>query len=144
MKPAGRQRLLGLVVLGLAALCATASGSATKIWVSDTTADFSSGEARGVAVTTEGLLRLTRDAKHVDGISEATIFAAARQPDGSVLLATGDAGKVLRVSPSGKVDTFATLPEKEVTALTVADDGAVFAATAPGAKVYRIESGRSS
>ncbi|HEX7251986.1 MAG TPA: hypothetical protein VF376_03820 [Thermoanaerobaculia bacterium] len=144
VKPAGRQRLLGLVLLGLAALCASASGSATKIWVSDTAADFSSGEARGVAVATEGLLRLTRDAKHVDGISEATIFAAARQPDGAVLLATGDAGKVLRVSPSGKVDTFATLPEKEVTALTVAEDGAVFAATAPGAKVYRIESGRSS
>jgi streptogramin lyase len=31
-----------------------------------------------------------------------------------------------------------------VTALTVSEDGAVYAATAPGAKVYRIESGRSS
>ena len=36
---------------------------------------------------------------------------------------TGDAGKILRVSAEGKVDTFATLTEREVTALRVGPDG---------------------
>jgi hypothetical protein len=72
-----RPRLLVLVVLGVAALCATASGSSTKIWVSDTAAEFSSGEARGVAVATEGLLRLTRDAKHVGNLGSRLCRRAA-------------------------------------------------------------------
>jgi hypothetical protein len=134
----------GLVLPGLLAFCPSAWASATRIWVSDSAADFSSGEARGVAVTTSGTLRLSRDAKHVDGISEATVFAALREHDGSVLLATGDAGKVLKVSPAGKVETFATLPEKEVTALALASDGTVYAGTSPGAKVYKLEAGRYS
>ncbi len=116
-----------------------ALASGTKIWVSDSAADFSAGEARGVAVTVDGALTLARDSKRVEGIAEAAIYAGAKGKDGSVFLATGEAGKVLRVSPRGEVSVYATLPEKEVTALAAGSDGAVYAGTAPGGKVYRLD-----
>ncbi|HMF09192.1 MAG TPA: two-component regulator propeller domain-containing protein [Thermoanaerobaculia bacterium] len=137
-RPPALRRLLGLAAAA-AAWAPLAFASVTRIWVSDSATDFSSGEARGVAVTVDGTLVLARDSKRVEGVSEAAIYAGARGKDGSVFLATGEAGKILRVSPRGEVSTYATLPEKEVTALATGSDGAVYAATAPGAKVYRID-----
>jgi hypothetical protein len=135
-------RFLALCVAGAVASRSAANASATKIWLSDSAADFSGGEARGVAVETEGALRLSREARRVEGISEPSVFAAAHDRDGSVLLATGDSGRVLKISPSGKAETLATLPEKEVTALAAGPDGAVYAGTSPSGKVYRIELGK--
>ena len=42
-------------------------------------------------------------------------------------MGTGDSGKIVRASANGKVDTFATLTEQEVTALRVGPDGALYA-----------------
>jgi sugar lactone lactonase YvrE len=132
-------RALGLAALAAGAWTSVASASGTKIWVSDTASDFSAGEARGVAVTMDGMLTLSRESRRVEGVAEAAIYAGARAKDGSIYLATGEAGRVLRVSPKGEISTYATLPEKEVTAVAVGPDGAVYAGTAPGAKIYRIE-----
>jgi len=135
-RPFSRAYLLAaLVLLGGASVVGAAG---TKIWVSDSASDFSAGEARGVAVTMEGSLLLSRESRRLGGISEAALYAGARAKDGAVYLATGEAGRVLRVN-GAQVETFATLPEKEVTALTLGPDGAVFAGTSPGAHVYRIE-----
>jgi len=121
--------------------CAAAS---TKIWVSDSAADFSAGEARGVSVTVNGVLVLSRGLERVEGVAEAALFAAVEDGKGGVYLGTGDAGKVLRVTAAGKVETAATLPEKEVTALVLGQDGALYAGTSPGGKIYRVESGKAA
>ena len=113
--------------------------AATRIWVSDSAADFSAGEARGVSVTVEGALVLSEGLERVDGIAEAAIFDAARDAAGNLYVATGDAGKLLRISSTGKVEPFGVLPEKEVTSVAVGPDGAVYAASAPGGKVYRLD-----
>ncbi|MDQ5858944.1 MAG: hypothetical protein M3542_11800, partial [Acidobacteriota bacterium] len=130
-----------------AALLASASPSESataKIWTSDSTADFSAGEARGVAVTVNGELVLARPLARVEGISEAVLYDAIVAKDGTVFLGTGEAGRILRVSPAGKVETFATLAEKQVTALARGPDGALYAGASPGGKVYRVEAGKAS
>jgi streptogramin lyase len=119
----------------------SAFAAATKIWVSDTASDFSSGEARGIAVGIDGSLVLSRDARRVDGVAEATLFGVASDKRGNVYLATGDGGRILKVSPAGKSEVFATLKEKEVTAIAVGPDGSVYAGGSPGGNVYRIERG---
>jgi len=129
-----------LVSVCLVSLAARpASAASTKIWVSDTASDFSSGEARGIAVGIDGSLVLSRDARRVEGVSEATLFGVASDRQGNVYLATGDGGRIVRVSAAGKSDVFATLKEKEVTAVAVGPDGAVYAGGSPGGTVYRIE-----
>src|SRR5450432_4812527 len=140
-----RQRFRIGTMLVCACACAVlgswqARGATTKIWLSDSASDFSAGEARGIAVGIDGSLILSRDARRMDGVSEATLFGIASDPNGTTYVGTGDSGRILRVSPGGKVDTFATLTEKEVTAIAVGPDGSVFAAGSPGGNVYRIES----
>ena len=65
-------------VLGFA-LCLFAGrlgAASVKIWVCDTAAEFSAGEARGVSVASNGTLLLGRALVKVDGISEPVLFAA--------------------------------------------------------------------
>jgi sugar lactone lactonase YvrE len=134
----------GLALLALAGVSHAGRAATTRIWVTDSASDFSSGEARGISVSMEGTLVLSRDSRRVDGISEATLFSALRDREGNVLLGTGNEGKILRVSPAGKVETLATLPSREVTALALSPDGVLYAGTAPGGKVYRIEKGKAT
>jgi sugar lactone lactonase YvrE len=138
------ERACGLALLLLAAASPAALAASTRIWVVDSAGDFSSGEARGVSVSMDGTLVLSRDSRRVDGISESTLFSAVRDREGDVILGTGNDGKILRVSPAGKVETLATLPSKEVTSLALSPDGVLYAGTAPGGKVYRIEKGKAS
>lgn len=137
-----RVRASLLVLLLVAAGTPEARGAGSRIWVSDSAGDFSSGEARGVSVAMDGTLVLSRESRRVDGISEATLFTAVREKDGGILLGTGNDGKLLRVTAAGKVETIATLPEKEVTAVAVSPDGTIYAGSSPGGKVYRIDKGK--
>ena len=123
---------------------AIAFAANAKIWTSDSTADFSAGEARGIAVTVNGELVLSRGIERVEGVGEAVLYDAVTGPGGVVYIGTGEAGRILRVSPSGKVDTYATLDEKQVTALALGADGALYAGASPGGKVYRLDGGKSS
>jgi sugar lactone lactonase YvrE len=118
--------------------------ASVKIWVCDTAAEFSAGEARGVAVASDGTLYASRALVKIDGVSEPVLFAAASGKSGEIFVATGDSGKILRVLPSGKVETEVKLDEQEVTALAMGPDGALYAGASPGGKVYRIQGGKAS
>ena len=139
--PAFRAALLAAALLGSAG---RAGAATAKIWLSDSTADFSAGEARGVAVTVNGELVLARPLARVEGIAEAVLYDAVEAKDGTVYVGTGEAGRILRVSPAGKVDTFATVSEKQVTALARGSDGVLYAGASPGGKVYRVEGGKAT
>jgi Two component regulator propeller len=132
------------LALSLGLLAAPASAATVKIWVCDTAADFSLGEARGISVAADGALVAGRVLAKVEGVSEAVLFVAAPGKRGELYVGTGDAGKILRVLPTGSVDTWATLSEQEVTALAVGPDGAVHAGGSPGGKVYRVENGKAT
>lgn len=137
-----RLRFGTMLVCSLFLSARGARAAATKIWISDTASDFSAGEARGIAVGIDGSLILSRDARRVEGVSEATLFGLASDGHGTIWAATGNSGKILRISSGGKVDVVATLPEKEVTAITIGPDGSLFAAGSPGGNVYRIADGK--
>ena len=137
-------RAAALFAAALVFSVAAAGAATAKIWTSDSSADFSAGEARGVAVTFNGELVLSRPLERVEGVGEAVLYDAVTAKDGVVFVGTGEAGRVLRVSPSGKVETFATLAEKQVTALALGPDGVLYAAGSPGGKVYRVDGGKPS
>jgi hypothetical protein len=59
--------------------------------------------------------------KRVDGITESTLFSAVRDRR-DVILGTGNDGKILRVTPAGKVKRCDS-PLKEVTSLALSPDG---------------------
>ena len=146
---AGRPHLalaIGVCMAGASALFAPrpASAATVKIWVTDSATEFSMGEARGVSVAADGALVAGRSLAKVEGVSEAVLFVAVQGKNGELFVGTGDSGKVLRVTSGGAVDTWATLPEQEVTAIAFGPDGVVYAGGSPGGKVYRIEKGKAS
>jgi WD40 repeat protein len=145
---AGRPHLalaIGVCIAGASAAWAPpASAAAVKIWVTDTAAEFSQGEARGVSVASDGALVAGRALAKVEGVSEAVLFVAAPGKSGELFVGTGDSGRVLRVTAEGSVDTWATLPEQEVTAVALGPDGLVYAGGSPGGKVYRLQNGKAS
>lgn len=130
--------------VALSLLPGALGAASVKIWVCDTAAEFSAGEARGVSVSSDGTLYASRALIKVDGVNEPVLFAAASGHGGDVFVATGDSGKILRVGPSGKVETEVRLEEQEVTALAVGPDGALYAGASPGGKVYRIQGGKAA
>ncbi len=146
---AGRPHLalaIGVCIAGVSAAWAPAplSAATVKIWVTDTAAEFSQGEARGVSVAADGTLVAGRALAKVEGVSEAVLFVATPGKNGELFVGTGDSGKVLRVSAEGSVDTWATLPEQEVTSVAFGPDGTVYAGGSPGGKVYRLQNGKAN
>jgi hypothetical protein len=146
---AGRPNLALAIGVGLAGAFAFAAPSpmraaAVKIWVTDTAAEFSQGEARGVSVAADGALVAGRSLAKIEGVSEAVLFVAAPGKSGDLFVGTGDSGRVLRVTAGGSVETWATLPEQEVTAVAYGPDGLVYAGGSPGGKVYKLENGKAS
>ncbi|MGE5278915.1 MAG: two-component regulator propeller domain-containing protein [Acidobacteriota bacterium] len=131
-----------LAALGVSVSAVRARASETRVWLSDSASDFSAGEARGVSVTGDGALALSRRIQPVTGIGEAAIYAAVEAKDGTIYLGTGDAGKVLRIT-GDRAETAVSLPEKEVTSLALGPDGALYAGASPGGKVYRISGGKA-
>ena len=148
MNRAGRPALALAVGVGLAGAFAVGapplSAAAVKIWVTDTAAEFSQGEARGVSVAADGALIAGRSLAKIEGVSEAVLFVAAPGKNGDLFVGTGDSGRVLRVTAGGSVETWATLPEQEVTAVAYGPDGLVYAGGSPGGKVYKIENGKAT
>jgi len=131
-----------LAAIGVSVSAVRAGASETRVWLSDSATDFSAGEARGVSVTGDGALALSRKIQPVAGIGEAAIYTAVEAKDGTIYLGTGDAGKVLRIT-GDRAETAASLPEKEVTSLALGPDGALYAGASPGGKVYRISGGKA-
>jgi hypothetical protein len=117
-------------------------GGTTRIAVTAGARDFLAGDARGVAVSADGRLTLGAAlAPRVwpDDAADAAVFAAAADGSGRVFVATGGGLGRLFVSNGASVKLLFTAPEPNVTAVAVAPDGAVFCATSPNGKIYRID-----
>jgi hypothetical protein len=130
----------------LAAFLCSASGEAalSKIWIADTSRDFSAGSAHGIAPEANGSLALSRKSEKIQGFTASTVFSCVESPSGVLFFGTGGAGEVFRQEPGKPAVLETTLPEKEVTALALSPGGALLAATSPHGKVYRVEKGKFS
>ena len=141
-----RLRAGAIPALALAAALAPGAlaGATVRIWVSDSASEFSSGEARGVSVSSSGTLFLGRTLAKVEGVSEPVLFSGAPGKGGDLYVATGDSGAILRVPPTGRSVPEIRLDEQEVTALATGPDGALYAGGSPGGKVYRVQNGKAT
>ncbi len=122
-----------------------ASGSAANmlagepvVWDINSRAELLKGEARGVSVTDNGILKLAPNLSQLFNSDQAYVWSAAMDAAGNIYLGTGHDGKLFRVSPDGKGSLLYKAPELDVTALAIAGDGVIFAATSPDGKVYRV------
>ena len=101
------------------------------VWEMGSRTELLKGEARGVSITDTGIVTLAPNMTQLFNTEQAYVWGSAVDSAGNIYLGTGHGGKVFRVTPDGKGALLYKAAELDVTALAVAGDGSIFAATSP-------------
>src|SRR5271165_5314239 len=117
----------------------TAFAEGTRSWEQSKFEDLTKGTATGVAIRSAGGLELAPTFKSLYATPSTYIWAIAADDAGNVYVAAGAPARVYRITPDGKATVIFEPKELQVQALQTAPGGAIYAATAPDGKVYRLE-----
>jgi hypothetical protein len=139
MKPSSYRSVL--LVAALSALSVSALAVGTRRFTLDKEADFKGGDLKGVSVDSRGAVRAGLNLGALPVSQATSIWAALPQKDGSVLLGTGNEGKLLKVQ-GGNVSVLAETKALAVTSLANAWGGSVVLGTLPAGKVMKWERGK--
>ena len=133
--------LAGLVLtsFGISNLISTAFAEGTRSWEQSKFDELTKGTATGVAIRSVGGLELAPTFKSLYAAPSTYIWAIASDDAGTVYLAAGAPARVYRVTPDGKATVIFEPKELQVQALQTVPGGAIYAATAPDGKVYKLE-----
>src|SRR5258706_12646046 len=137
MKNIARTSLASLLLL----VAAQASAVGTRRFVLDDASNFKGGDLKGVATDSAGHVRAGFTLGSVPALPASAIWSALPQPDGSLLLGTGNEGKLLSLK-NGAVSVVGETKALVVTSLAAAWGGAVVAGTLPDGKVFKLEKGK--
>src|SRR6266849_10479368 len=107
-----------------------------QFWRVRSTEDFLAGDIEGFAVTSRGELRPGPSLKKLGSFNDPFVLAQAAAPNGDRFFGTGNDGKVYRLRGSDLKLVY-TAAEPEIYSIAF-HDGAVYAASSPNGKVYRI------
>ncbi len=127
-------------VIGAACLLAPAAAPAAKVkvWHHHTAAHHDKARLRHTVLSNEGTLRLSRQLKPLAAIDATHVWDVVEDKRGNLFVATGDEGKLYRVSPDGQVRVVYTSPDCQILCLALASDGTVYAGTGPSGLVICI------
>jgi len=135
--------VLAGVALGAAVLAASGSALAvgTRTFDLSSIDDLSAGDLTGVAVDSRGQVRPGWSLGKTVVSDAQTAWASVMLADGSVLIGTGNEGKIIRVN-GATVEVAATTGQMAVSSLAVAWGGDVVAGSFPNGKLYKLPKGQ--
>lgn len=131
------RRYLSVVLLVLAA--AFAWGEGTRSWTQSKYEEFEKGTAKGVAISKDGSLELAPSFKPVLTTQSSFVWSLESDGEGNAYLSAGAPARIYRVTPDGKTSVIFEPPELQVQSMAMGPKGALYAATSPDGRVYRIE-----
>ncbi len=111
----------------------------TRTWEQSKFEDLIKGTTQGVAIRSTGGLELAPAFKLLATTPSAFIWSIAADREGNVYAAAGSPARVYRITPDGKSSVIFEPQELQVQALAVDKTGAIFAATNPDGKIYKLE-----
>jgi len=115
------------------------SASTPTFWQVSTRADFLKGEVENLSVDNDGRLSLGPPMALLYDSAAPFLWSVVEGAGGSVLVGSGNDGKVFRIDKDGKGTTLHDASELEVHALASAPDGSLYAATSPDGQIYKID-----
>ena len=119
--------LIASTFLTLLVLAAPVAAGKVKVWQAQAPADYDRATLRGAVVSSEGVLRLSRRLQPLPGVEAEHVWDVVEDKAGNLFAATGDEGKVFKVTPAGAVSVAYAGPDSQVLCLAVGGDGAVYA-----------------
>src|SRR5580700_1717514 len=120
-------------------LVSMAFAEGTRVWEQSKFDELSKGTATGVAIRSVGGLEVAPTFKSLYATPSTYIWAIAADGAGNVYVAAGQPARVYRITPDGKATVIFEPKELQVQALQTGPGGAIYAATAPDGKVYKLE-----
>jgi hypothetical protein len=111
----------------------------TRTWEQSKFDELTKGTAKGVAIRNAGGLELAPTFKSLYATPSTYIWAMAADDAGNVYVAAGAPARVYRITPDGKSTIIFEPKELQVQALRTGPGGAIYSATAPDGKVYKLE-----
>ncbi len=128
-----------LTCLSVISMVPLASAEGTRTWEQSKFEELTKGTATGVAIRSVGGLALAPTFKSLYATPSTYIWAIAADDSGNLYVAAGAPARVYRMTPSGKATIIFEPKELQVQALRTGPGGAIYAATAPDGKVYKLE-----
>ncbi len=130
---------LALLCPLLAAIC---WAQATRTWEQTKYDDFEKGTAHGIAINSQGNLTLAPSFTALYTSPSTFLWDLASDAQGNAYAAAGSPARVYKLTPDGKARIIFAPQELQVQALVVDNNsGAIYAATSPDGKVYKIVHG---
>ncbi|MBY0585991.1 hypothetical protein K2X85_02380 [bacterium] len=132
-----KSSLLSSGMLGLCLWITPVLRGEVKTWTHDTGSDFEEGTLENVVVSSQGTAELARQTSAFVNLDVAHVWSMVREEDGSVLVGTGSPGRVVRVKPTGEIQSLHEARDQQMFAVTVGPDGSIYYAASPGGEVFR-------
>ncbi len=111
----------------------------THLWTQSRVEEFEKGTPCGVALSSDGYLREAPALSEVLTTPSTFVWSVAAEKSGIVYMGTGAPATVLRVAQDGKPSTLFETRDVSVQVVRLGPDGALYAATLPGGKVYKLK-----
>jgi hypothetical protein len=120
----------------------TLEAAKVRVWYHHTPAHFEKARLKKVVISNEGVLRLSRQLKPLTSLDATHVWDVVEDPAGNLFVATGDEGRIYKISPDGNVSVAYTAEDSQVLCLALSADGTLYAGTGPGGRVLRLKNGR--
>src|SRR6267143_1411918 len=133
-----RKLTIGLISCLTFMAAATVWAGKVDTWRQSTAADFEKGKTKQTVISDRGQIRLSRELRAWSDLAAAFVWDLVEDKDGNVFAATGEEGKIFKITPDGKASVLFDSDEQHVFTLALAPDGTLYAGTAPGGLVLKI------
>src|SRR5712692_1883829 len=93
---------LPLLILLFALPVPRCEAAKVKVWHHHEKAHFDKAQLRQVVISSEGVLRLSRQLRPLAGLEATHVWDLVEDRDGNLFAATGDEGRIYKLAPDGK------------------------------------------
>jgi hypothetical protein len=130
-----------LTAAAMLAFPAVSPAAKVKVWHHNNASQYDKARLKDAVVTSEGAIRLSRQLQPLVALDVAHVWDMVEDRSGNLWIATGDEGKIFKVSPEGKATLAYTSEDSQVLCLAAGADGSIYAGTGPSGLVIRIRAG---
>jgi hypothetical protein len=132
-------RLLpALVVAALVGFPGDGLAAKVKVWHHCLPGHYDKAQLRGAVVSSEGTLRLSRQLQPLAELDATHVWDIIEDKHGNLFVATGDEGKIFKMTADGKVSVAYESADSQVLCFAAAPDGTIYAGTGPDGHLLRI------